>query len=236
MKKPLESLLWLSVARHLHAERVAESLRTAGVPSETYLSVTPWERRNQLREKLRLGAIKVLCVVDVLNEGVDLPFVECLLFLRPTESKRVFYQQLGRGLRHFVGKEFCTVIDFIGNFRNAYQIVENLGLQPYEHGESVAALASAKSYKDILNLPVGCTVDFDERIIDVFGRQFLTPASITRHNILRILILLYQKVERQLGRPPSARDMDENSVLPGDIYATAFGTWQAFIKKMRSAQ
>ena len=75
---------------------------------------------------LGLGIVKVLCVVDVLNEGVDLPFVECLLFLRPTESKRIFFQQLGRGLRRYVGKEHCVVIDFIGNFKNAYHAVENL--------------------------------------------------------------------------------------------------------------
>jgi superfamily II DNA or RNA helicase len=58
-------------------------------------------------------------VVDVLNEGADFPGVECLLFLRPTESKRIFVQQLGRGLRRSVGKSHCVVIDFISNFKNA---------------------------------------------------------------------------------------------------------------------
>ena len=82
---------------HPHAERVADSFRSAGIAAATYLSSTPWETRVDLRERLRLGRVKVLCVVDVLNEGVDLPFVECLLFLRPTESKRLFFQQFGRG-------------------------------------------------------------------------------------------------------------------------------------------
>jgi hypothetical protein len=212
---------------HLHAERVADSFRSSGVPAEAYLSSTPWERRVYFREQLRLGGIKVLCVVDVLNEGVDLPFVECLLFLRPTESKRVFFQQFGRGLRRFVGKEVCTVIDFIGNFQNAYRVVENLGLEPEEHDPSFLGTTGAR-WKEILNLPSGCSVEFDDRVIDVFGNQTLNPAFITPHNIRRILIYLYQKVEKRLGRRPSARDIDRNSVLPSDIYATAYGSWKAF--------
>jgi hypothetical protein len=194
----------------------------------TDLSSTDWNIRTDLRNRLRIGSLKVLCVVDVLNEGVDLPFVECVLFLRPTESKRVFYQQLGRGLRRFVGKQFCTVIDFIGNFKNAYRVVEHLGLEPSEHDELFLNTRHAHSFKEVLNLPTGCEVDFDERVIDVFGNQTLNPAFITRHNILRILIHLYLKVETRLGRTPTAQDIDRNSVLPSDIYATAFGSWRAF--------
>jgi superfamily II DNA or RNA helicase len=215
---------------HLHAERVAASFRAAEIPAAVYLSSTDWNIRTDLRERLRIGSLKVLCVVDVLNEGVDLPFVECVLFLRPTESKRVFYQQLGRGLRRFAGKEFCTVVDFIGNFKNAYRVVEHLGLEPSEHDELFLSAAHARSFKEVLNLPTGCEVDFDERIIDIFGNQTLSPAFITRHNILRILIHLYLKVEARIGRRPTARDIDRNSVLPSDIYATAFGSWRAFQK------
>ncbi|MGZ5120749.1 MAG: DEAD/DEAH box helicase family protein [Burkholderiales bacterium] len=216
---------------HLHAERVAESFRSSGIAAEAYLSTTPLDRRADFREALRLGTTKVLCVVDVLNEGVDLPFVECLLFLRPTESKRIFFQQFGRGLRRFVGKEVCVVIDFIGNFQNAYRVVENLGLEPEEYDESFLG-ATGANWKEILNLPTGCSVEFDDRVIDIFGNQTLNPAFITRHNIRRILIYLYQKVERQLGRRPTRDDIDRNSVLPSEIYVTAYGSWQAFEAEM----
>ena len=127
------------------------------------------------------------------------------------------------------------VIDFIGNFKNAYRVVENLGLEPYEHGDVLPGSSGSRSIKEILNLPNGCSVDFDERVIDVFGNQTLNPAFITRHNITRILIHLYNKVERTTGRRPSRRDIDRNSVLPSDIYVTAFGTWQAFERKMRES-
>lgn len=84
---------------HSHAERVASSFRLKGYAAEVYLASTSQVVRSTLRDRFRLGGIRVLCVVDVLNEGVDFPFVGCLLFLRPTESKRVFLQQFGRGLR-----------------------------------------------------------------------------------------------------------------------------------------
>jgi superfamily II DNA or RNA helicase len=211
----------------LHAERVAYSFQSQGILAETYLASTPSDRRAHLRNELRLGAVKVLCVVDVLNEGVDLPFVECLLFLRPTESKRIFFQQLGRGLRRFVGKDVCTVIDFIGNFKNAYRIVENLGLEPEEYEASFFGPSGAK-WKEILNLPTGCSVEFDDRVIDVFADETLNPAFITRHNIRRILIYLYEKVERRVARKPTRDDIDMNSVLGSDIYVTAYGSWKAF--------
>lgn len=217
---------------HTHAARVANSFRSAGIAAETYLSTTSRQRRSDLREMLRLGSLKVLCVVDVLNEGVDLPFVECLLFLRPTESKRVFFQQFGRGLRRFVGKEFCIVIDFIGNFQNAYRVVENLGLEPYEHDDSFLNAGGARSFKAILNLPTGCTVEFDERVIDVFGNQTLNPAFATRHNISRILIHQYRKIEKHLRKRPSRRDIDRNSLLDSRFYDQVFGSWAEFERKI----
>jgi superfamily II DNA or RNA helicase len=217
---------------HLHAQRVAASFRAQEIPADIYLSSTSQDERAALRERLRLGSVKVLCVVDVLNEGVDLPFIECLLFLRPTESKLVFFQQLGRGLRRFVGKEHCVVIDFIGNFKNAYRAVENLGLEPYENGDMSSAPAGSRNVKEILNLPVGCTVEFDERVIDVFGSQTMNPAFATRHNISRILIHEYRKIERRLGRPPTKVEIDRSTVLDSSYHISVFGSWAEFLRKL----
>lgn len=210
-----------------HARRVAESFSKEGIEATVYLSSTPHEARALLRDDLRRGDVKVLCVVDVLNEGVDLPFVECLLFLRPTESKRIFFQQLGRGLRKFVGKEHCVVIDFIGNFKNSYTIVEFLGLEPFEN-EVTASRAGLRSEKDIFNLPEGCAVEFDERVINIFGTETLNPRFATRQNIARILIHQYRKIERRLGRKPTMRDVDRNTLLNSDFYKMVFGTWKEF--------
>lgn len=72
--------------------------------------------------------LEIICTVDILNEGVDIPQVNMVLFLRPTESQTIFIQQLGRGLRKYPGKDYVTVLDFIGNnYDRAVQIAMSLG-------------------------------------------------------------------------------------------------------------
>jgi len=169
----------------------------------------------------------VLCVVDVMNEGADLPFIECLLFLRPTESQRIFYQQLGRGLRRYVGKSHCIVIDFIGNFKNAHKIVEYQGLLPFSD-ETLEAFGKAKSRKELLNLPLGCEVHLDDKVIDIFTQQILDPRYATRHNIGRILIYQYQKLARRLKHKPTPKEVDRNLILHSGFYKSVFGSWKKF--------
>jgi superfamily II DNA or RNA helicase len=77
------------------------------------------ERRKAVR-KLEAGEIDAIFAVDIFNEGVDIPALDTVLFLRPTESYVVFLQQLGRGLRKYEGKEYLTVLDFIGNYKRAH--------------------------------------------------------------------------------------------------------------------
>jgi superfamily II DNA or RNA helicase len=213
---------------HKHASRVSRSFKQAGIRSEHYLSSTGTSRRRELINRFQSGDLRVLCVVDVLNEGIDLPFVECLLFLRPTESKRIFFQQLGRGLRRYVGKSHCTAIDFIGNFKNAYRIPDYQGLLPFVEEEPSSNFARARSMKDLLNLPLGCEVHFDHRVIDVFAQQTLDPRYATRHNIGRILIHQYLKLRGKLGRIPNRRDVDRNLLLGCDFYTRVFGSWRNF--------
>lgn len=129
-----------------------------------------------------LRGIKVLCTVDVFNEGGRPAICRILLFLRPIESKRIFYQQLGRGLRQYAGKSHCTVIDFIGNFHNAYRIVEYQSLLPFEDSDLVPDLRHARNRKEILNLPLNCEVHFDEKVVKIFADQALNPRYATRQH------------------------------------------------------
>ena len=206
---------------HRHAERVAESFTKEGVPAEVYLSSTTREERRKLINRLQFGKLSVLCAVDVLNEGVDIPFIECLLMLRPTESKRVFYQQLGRGLRKSVGKSHCVAIDFIGNFKNAYRIVEYHGLLPSEREQPYAV--SGRTYREVLRLPLGCEVHFDTRVIDLFASQSLDPRHATRQNIGRILLYQYEQLATRLKRVPTRVDVRRNCLLGMDLYKLVFG-------------
>jgi superfamily II DNA or RNA helicase len=219
---------------HEHAKRTAASFAKAGISSDTYVSSTTANERHTLLQKLANGELKVLCAVDVLNEGADISSVECLLFLRPTESKRIFYQQLGRGLRLYAGKTHCTVIDFIGNFKNAYKIVEYNSLNPLEQNEVLPDLRNARSVKDVLNLPLNCKVNFDQKIIDIFSSQALDPRNATRHSIGRILLYEFEKLERHFGRIPTRKDVDRTSRLDSSFYTQVFGTWSKFEELYRS--
>jgi len=212
---------------HHHARRMVAAFKAAGIAAAEYLGTTPLDKRAALVEKLQFGDLKVLCAVDVLNEGIDIPFVECLLFLRPTESKRIFFQQLGRGLRQSPGKGRVLVLDFIGNFRNAYRIVEYLGLQPEETVVS-ESLGYSRSSKQIMNLPLGCHVEFEDRVIDIFANQVLDPKRATRHNIAQILIYLYLRTSRRLGRLATQREIDRLQILHSDFYRAVFGSWGHF--------
>jgi superfamily II DNA or RNA helicase len=211
-----------------HARRVSDSFVDAGIPAAPYISNTGAEERRELLNRLANGDIKVLCTVDVFNEGADVPFVECLLFLRPTDSKRIFYQQLGRGLRQYAGKTHCIVIDFIGNFRNAYRIVEYQSLQPFEESDLVPDFRHARNRKEVMNLPLNCEVHFDEKVVKVFADQAFDPRYATRHNIGRILLYEYDKLRQHLKRNPTKRDVDRYSILDSSFYVRVFGSWAAF--------
>lgn len=164
-----------------------------------------------------------------------MPFVECLLFLRPTESQRIFYQQLGRGLRTDFGKAFCTVIDFIGNFKNAYKILGYQGLSPMENEDIFAEIRGTRTFRDVLNLPLGCEVHFEERVVDVFAQQLLDPRYATRHNIGRIMQYQYELLARRLGRLSTRRDVDRNLLLDSRYYDRVFGSWGKFLERARES-
>lgn len=104
-----------------HARFMAHHFNEAGVKAISITGETPDDERRAALTGLRDGKINVVFSVDLFNEGVDVPAVDTLLMLRPTESATVFMQQLGRGLRQSDGKSVCTVIDFIGQHRKEFR-------------------------------------------------------------------------------------------------------------------
>jgi superfamily II DNA or RNA helicase len=211
-----------------HAERCCERFNSDNIRSAVYTSETSIEARIELIEKFTKGEIKVLFSVDVLNEGINFPFVECLLFLRPTESKRIFLQQLGRGLRRYQGKSRTIVLDFIGNFANAYKIVEYFGLTPSEDEES-HGIISPQTYKEVFNLPLGCDVTFDENVLTVFSQQYYTAENITRHNIFRILTQQYVSLCLKLKHRATWKEVDKYCIIDSTVYKIMFDSLQDLI-------
>ena len=105
-----------------HAEFMAQTFRDAGIPALAVSGDTPAIERAQARlQDLRARRVNVLFAADLFNEGLDLPDVDTVLFLRPTESATLFLQQLGRGLRRTPDKAVLTVLDFVGHHRKEFR-------------------------------------------------------------------------------------------------------------------
>lgn len=109
-----------------HARFMAERFQKAGIPAVAVTADMDEAGREKARTDLADGTIKIVFAVDIYNEGVDIPAIDTVLFLRPTESLTIFMQQLGRGLRLAPGKECLTVLDFIGQQNRRYDFAPKL--------------------------------------------------------------------------------------------------------------
>lgn len=107
-----------------HAEYMAERFNAAGLPAVAVHGDTPGPERRDAVERLKTRELTTLFTADLFNEGVDIPDVDTVLFLRPTESSTIFLQQLGRGLRRTEDKAVLTVLDFVGHHRKDFNLAQ----------------------------------------------------------------------------------------------------------------
>ena len=182
-----------------HAEDMAKEFSNRGIPSVAVYSNANGEfseDREKAIEKLMNQEIKVIFSVDMFNEGVDIPALDMVMFLRPTESPIVFQQQLGRGLRIYKGKEYLNVLDFIGNYQKA-------GLAPLIlSGTRVFDEKRACEYNE-LEYPDNCMVDFDMHLIDLFRELDKKSLSIKER-----IVREYYKVKELLeNRVPTRMEL-----------------------------
>lgn len=107
-----------------HAETFAVMLRRYGFRADAILGTVPPRDRDALLSRFKSGHLDIVVTVDLFNEGVDLPDVDVLIFMRSTHSRRIFVQQLGRGLRVSVGKDKVVVLDFVTDLRRVAEVLE----------------------------------------------------------------------------------------------------------------
>ena len=154
-------------SRH-HAEYMAKVFNENNIPSAAVYSGEKGEyseERNIALSKLTSGELKVIFSVDMFNEGLDVPAIDMVMFLRPTQSPTIFLQQLGRGLRKFKDKKYLNVLDFIGNYKKANLVPFLLS------GREYSASECKKNKQGDYEFPEECIVDFDFKIIDIFKKQ-----------------------------------------------------------------
>jgi len=142
-----------------HAKYMAKFFSNKGIDSINLDSDSSIEDRGAARSKLRKGQIKFVFVVDLYNEGVDIPEINTILFLRPTESSTVFIQQLGRGLRISEDKDVLTVLDFVGQANKQFNFRTKL--------RSIIGKTKNSIEEEIINefpnLPKGCFMQLERK-------------------------------------------------------------------------
>ena len=193
-----------------HAREMAREFSSRGIPSVAVFSDASGEyteKRNVAIQKLKNGEIRAIFSVDMFNEGVDITSVDMVMFLRPTESPIVFLQQLGRGLRKCRGKEFLTVLDFIGNYEKAGRVRFLLEGKSDMYREGC-------HLSDTLRFPDDCMVDFDLKLIDLF-----TEMDRKHLKLKDQVINEYFRVKDLLGKRPTRLDLF--TYMDDNIYETA---------------
>ncbi|MCQ2218871.1 MAG: DUF3427 domain-containing protein [Paludibacteraceae bacterium] len=141
-----------------HAQYMAEEFRRVGLKA-AYLTSDNDAERLSLNKQLAKGEINYLFVVDIFNEGVDIPAVDTVLFLRPTESLTIFLQQLGRGLRLYPGKQQLTVFDFVAQLNQKYDFASRFRSLLTRTDKSVVDQVK----NGFTLLPHGCTIHMEEK-------------------------------------------------------------------------
>ena len=211
----------------LHADFMKQYFRQRDIRAAVVHSGVNSDPRTASLEQLRDGKLDIVFSVDMFSEGLDMPNVDTVMMLRPTESRLLWLQQLGRGLRKSEGKEYLTVLDYIGNHKSFLGKSEAL-LEiffTFEPGYQSLREQFRKIRNGELELPPGCEITYDLEVIDVLEK--LTgkkPSS-------DALVSFYENFQDRHGiRPTAAQTFHEgyNPKLAKDEY----GSWFHMVKHL----
>ena len=211
-----------------HAESIAEFFRENGVNATAIHSGLSKEEKELRVRGFANKTMAVAFVRDMFNEGADFPEVSALMFLRPTESKLIFLQQLGRGLRIAPGKPDVIVLDFIGNYIGAQDIVDFMLRLVRLESETISV--DALGDKPHYSLDTGCEIAFERQLIKKIN--FRTAPAVNIERLIYLLIRLY----RNAGRPLNPVDLlihFNESPWPA---LRSFGGYSKLVERMNSLE
>jgi superfamily II DNA or RNA helicase/diadenosine tetraphosphate (Ap4A) HIT family hydrolase len=207
-----------------HADWMRQYFRQVGLRVAAVHSGEASDPRAHSLERLQRGELDVLFAVDMFNEGVDLPDVDTVLMMRPTESQILWLQQFGRGLRYREGKRL-KVIDYIGNHRSFLLKPRTLFQIDGGDTEIAYALGLLDQGRGAELLPPGCSVTYDLEAKDIL-RSLLSPAAPRD-----ALVAHYREFRDRTGVRPTASEtfhdgLDPRAARPG------YGSWFQFVRTM----
>ena len=218
-RQPGQKLKALAFCRDIsHAIRMSQAMEDYYPNGTQYLT-----GKNSTGERVRAykdlqddsTELQILFTVDILNEGVDIPGVNMVLFLRPTDSQTIFIQQLGRGLRTYEGKKFVTVLDFIGNdYKRSVQIAFALGSlsENFVMEKKLVAALIADNFKSIGLEEFGVEIHLD----DLSKKEILSYIDEVNFNTKRYLAQDYENFKKYISasRYPQHVDYLNNDYAP----------------------
>lgn len=202
-----------------HAEQIAELFRSNNVICEAVSGTLRTSERTRILERYENGNINVLCACDLLNEGWDSPRTEVLFMARPTMSKTLYIQQLGRGMRKCEKKGYLMVFDFIDNanmFNMPYSLHRMFNIKEYRVGEFVLApqnyrkldqdlLAQGEKPSVYLDFPIDVA---DYELIDLFNWQDEVKDMISQLEFVRMVDVQVETVERYIREEKIKPDLE----------------------------
>lgn len=214
-----------------HAQYMSDEFNDRGLVAAYLTGDDKPERRQEIIARLESDEdpLQIIFTVNIFNEGVDIPKVNLVLFLRPTESATVFIQQLGRGLRKVDGKEYVTILDFIGNYSKSFIVPLALSGQ-HNHKAFDRDTLRVAIETEFADLPEGCFVELEE----VSRRQILEKIEDIRMDRDLLLMDLYNQFRRELGYSPEINDFLYTESAPSlHFFISKYGSWVQTKKKMK---
>lgn len=206
-----------------HADFMREFFCEAGVRAAAVHSEPSSDPRALTLERLESGDLDVVFAVDMFNEGVDVPHVDTVMMLRPTESRVLWLQQFGRGLRRAEGKDHLRVIDYIGNHRTFLVGLQTLFDLPA--GDAAIGEVLNLVQRGEAELPPGCEVTYELEAVDIL-RSLLRQGSDA--DVVRFY---YQDFRDRTGSRPTATEMHHESYRPRSL-RKGYGSWFGFVQAM----
>jgi superfamily II DNA or RNA helicase/HKD family nuclease len=209
-----------------HAEFMTDRLNQSGLPAACIVGTTPHDERRRAPQRLQEGELCALVTVDLFNEGIDLPTVDTLLLLRPTQSPVLFQQQIGRGLRLAPGKEGCLVLDFVGQHRADFRFDRLLsGLTGLSRRELDHAVEHGFG-----SLPPGCHLHLQRQTRE---QVLANLRALTQQNWRRLTQELQQFASlRGRGKLRLVDFLHEQSVELSDVYRdTKPSGWTSLLRE-----
>ncbi|WP_238567947.1 DEAD/DEAH box helicase [Flavobacterium sp. ASV13] len=205
-----------------HAIFMAEKFNLAGLKAE-YLTAQNSSNRDRIRDQFKKKEFNYLFVVDIFNEGVDIPEIDTVLFLRPTESLTVFLQQLGRGLRLAEGKDCLTVLDFVGNSRPEYDFENKFRALIGKTTTSV----QKEIEDDFPHLPLGCSIVLEKKAKQTILENIKKATSLNVNQLINKIL----NFQHQTNLPLTIANFIELTHISIETIYSKKETWSSLCQK-----